>query len=237
MYTCETLATPGISVIIPVLNEQNTIRATLEQLVTIPDLEVIVVDGGSQDGTKEWLAQQGVKMLTTKPGRAYQMNQGAAIAKGESLVFLHADTQLPENFSSWVQSTLAQPGIVAGAFLLKIDGQLKGLRLVEWLANWRSCHLQMPYGDQAIFIKATTFQQVGQFAEMPIMEDFELIQRLRCWGKIAIVPMPVITSARRWQKLGVLKTTLINQGIVLAYRLGVPPDRLVQWYRSPSRNQ
>jgi rSAM/selenodomain-associated transferase 2 len=217
-----------ISIIIPVLNEAKAIAQTIKQAQNATAVEIIIVDGGSTDGTLQ--AANHLQVITSPPGRAGQMNIGAAAAIGDILLFLHADTLLPTGFDTWVRQTLAQPGIIAGAFQLKIDGHNFGLRLVEKMVNLRSRYCQMPYGDQAIFLKATTFQEFGGFPPQPIMEDFELIQRLQQQGKIAIAPLAVITSARRWQKLGILKTTLINQMVVIAYLLGVSPHRLAGWY-------
>jgi rSAM/selenodomain-associated transferase 2 len=159
------------------------------------------------------------------------MNAGAAVATGEILLFLHADTHLPTQFERLVRQALQNAGTVAGAFELKIDAQLRGLRLVERMVNVRSRFLSMPYGDQAIFLKATVFHEIGGFPDLPIMEDFELMLRLKRLGRITIVPAPVLTSGRRWQKLGVVKTTLINQLIIAGYFLGIPPAQLVRWYR------
>lgn len=223
-----------ISIIIPVLNEAKAIAQTINQAQNATAVEIIVVDGGSTDGSIE--AASGVKIISAPVGRAIQMNAGAATANGDILLFLHADTLLPVGFDTWVRQILAQPGIIAGAFQLKIDGTTPGLRLVEKMVNLRSRYFQMPYGDQAIFLKTTTFQQLGGFPNQPIMEDFELIRRLQQQGKIALSPLPVLTSARRWQKLGILKTTLINQIVIIAYFLGVSPDRLASWYRQNHKN-
>lgn len=232
-------ATPQISIIIPVLNEARLIQSALQHIDMLQHIEqsdrkaieVIVVDGGSQDDTVALAQQSGVVVIRSAPGRAKQMNVGAEIALGEILLFLHADTRLPDNFVSLVQTTLTRSGIVAGAFQLRIDDKAWSLRLVEWGVKWRSTLFQLPYGDQAIFLKAATFWQIGGFPELPIMEDFVLINRLRSLGKIAMASAPVLTSARRWQKLGVIKTTLINQLVLAAYFLGVPLDRIAQWYR------
>ncbi|MBW4518550.1 MAG: TIGR04283 family arsenosugar biosynthesis glycosyltransferase [Scytolyngbya sp. HA4215-MV1] len=221
----------ALSLVIPVLNEAQHLPALLDSLTAIPNLEVIVADGGSQDGTVEVARSRGVPVVVSLPGRARQMNTGAAIATGKILLFLHADTRLPDGFASLVQIALAQPGVVAGAFELKIDGAGAGLRWVEWGVKWRSHGLQMPYGDQALFLPAMVFRTLGGFPELPIMEDFELVRQLQRRGRIAIVPVPVLTSARRWQKLGVIKTTLLNQAIVVAYLLGMAPQRIVHWYR------
>jgi rSAM/selenodomain-associated transferase 2/rSAM/selenodomain-associated transferase 1 len=223
------LPPPPLSLIIPVLNEENHLPSLLENLA-VPGVEVIVVDGGSQDRTVELARSLGALVIPSLPGRAYQMNRGAAVAKGDILLFLHADTRLVPNFATWVEQVISQPGVIAGAFELKIDGNERGLRWVEWGVKWRSRLFQLPYGDQAIFLRKSTFQQVGGFPELPIMEDFVFIRRLRKLGKIAIAPVPVLTSARRWQKLGVIRTTLINQLVILAYYLGVSPRTIARWY-------
>lgn len=226
--------TDQISVIIPVLNEANTIQNVLIELQQSAHIEIIVVDGGSQDDTVELVKSLGIRVISSPLGRASQMNAGAIAARGEILLFLHADTRLPHEFDQFVRQTLAQPGAIAGAFELQIDASIRGLRLIERTVNWRSRFLQMPYGDQAIFLSAKVFREIGGFPELPIMEDFELIRRLRKMGKIAIAPAAVLTSGRRWQKLGILRTTLINQIIVVAYFLGVSPNRIACWYRQGS---
>lgn len=221
-----------ISIIIPVLNETaNRIKSTLASVQNVENVEVIVVDGGSHNETVAIAQSWGVKVLSSTAGRACQMNAGVTAATGDILLFLHADTSLPARFEKLVPLTLAQPGTVAGAFELKIDSPMRSLRLIEKMVNLRSRFFSLPYGDQAIFLKASVFQDVGGFPDLPIMEDFELICRLKRLGRVAIIPTPVLTSARRWQKLGVLKTTLINQIVILGYLLGVPPSQLVKLYR------
>jgi rSAM/selenodomain-associated transferase 2 len=153
------------------------------------------------------------------------------VAQGEILLFLHADTQLPPNFEPLVRQTLAQPGVVAGAFDLSIDGPGWGLRWVEWGVKWRSRWLHLPYGDQALFLTADRFHRMGEFAKLPIMEDFDLVQRLNRQGRLAMVPVPVLTSSRRWQRLGVWRTTLANQVMVVGYCLGLDVQHLAHWYR------
>ncbi|WP_066378527.1 TIGR04283 family arsenosugar biosynthesis glycosyltransferase [Anabaena sp. CA = ATCC 33047] len=224
---------PPISVIIPTLNEAANITAVINTINPRINTEIIVVDGGSQDETVALAQSLGVKVISSSPGRAVQMNAGATVANGEILLFLHADTRLPMGFDEMIASALQQPQVVAGAFELRIDAALGGLRWVEKGVNWRSRLLQMPYGDQAIFITKSIFEKIGGFPELPIMEDFELIRRLQRIGKITIIPVPVVTSARRWIKKGVFKTTLINQIVIIAYLLGVKPERIRQWYRQP----
>lgn len=221
-----------ISVIVPVLNEEQGIRSCLENLLRWGDrLEIIVVDGGSQDATMVVVQSFPVTLLSTTGGRGAQMNQGAAIARGEILLFLHSDTQLPENFIAEVTTALTKPQAIAGAFPLRIDDPRPSLRWIETLVQWRSQYLSLPYGDQAIFLKTETFQQLGGYAPLPIMEDYELIQRLKKQGKIILTQQPVITSPRRWQTLGIGRTTWINQLMLLGYHLNINPHTLKQWYQ------
>ncbi len=227
---------PKISVIIPTLNEAANIQRAISSINPNRHVEVIIVDGGSSDGTME-IAQKlnSVKVLSVIGGRAVQMNLGATVATGEILLFLHADTLLPAGFATMVRTALSENNDlapIAGAFALRIDSPQQRFRLIEWGVNWRSRFAKMPYGDQAIFLTAQTFAQVGGFPELPIMEDFQLIRQLGRLGRIEIVAIPVVTSARRWLKLGIVQTTLINQMMILAYFWGVSPTQLSRWYRS-----
>jgi len=220
-----------LSVIIPTLNEAFMIRQTMAGIRPNKYTEIIVVDGGSEDGTAEIAESFGAKVLRTSASKAAQMNTGAAIAGGDVLLFLHADTRLPENFADCVLAAAHQEGFCAGAFSLGIESPKKGLRLIEQIANWRSRFLQMPYGDQALFVSRDLFEEIGGYPDYPIMEDFELIRRLKQKGKITILPQPVHTSPRRWQNLGIFKTWMLNQLIIAAYYSGIPPHRLAHWYR------
>jgi rSAM/selenodomain-associated transferase 2 len=220
-----------MSVVIPTLNEEEHLAATLDSVGAEPDLEVVVVDGGSSDGTAERVLGHGARLLTTTARRARQMNAGAAAASAAVLLFLHGDTRLPSGFCREMLRLLDQPGTVAGAFRLAITGSGRGLRLVETLANWRSRLFQLPYGDQALCLGRDLFERLGGFAEIPIMEDVVFIQRLKRAGRIAISPCAALTSDRRWRRLGILRTTLVNQVVLLGFYLGVDPDRLACWYR------
>ncbi|MEP0900049.1 TIGR04283 family arsenosugar biosynthesis glycosyltransferase [Nodosilinea sp. FACHB-13] len=229
--TDETPSQPAISVVIPALNEARQLPAVLNTIHPFSPVEVIVVDGGSADGTAEVAEALGARVVRSVPGRSHQLNCGAAAATGPLLLFLHADTRLPKGFDRTIRQTLAQPGVAAGAFRLAIDGPGRGLRWVEWGVNLRSRLLQMPYGDQAIFLKAEVFHNMDGFPDLPMMEDFELMRRLRKVGKVAIAPSAVVTSDRRWRTLGILRTTLANQAMIAGYLLGVDPHQLARWYR------
>ena len=219
-----------ISIIIPAINEANNIAKTIESIGPGDKKEIIVVDGGSIDDTVSIAISLGARVITGTPPRSRQMNQGADQATGDVLVFLHADTRLPEKFENVIFNSFKQPKMVAGAFELRMDSPTPGLRLIERLANWRSRYLKMPYGDQAIFLSTKLFHELGGFSDIPIMEDFELIRRLRKKGSIIILPVPVFTSARRWQNFGIVKTTVINQLVIAAYVMGIAPEKIVRWY-------
>lgn len=223
--------TQNLSIIIPAFNEADTIEGTLSHLLSDEQMEVIVVDGGSTDGTVDLARSRGAKVIQTRPGKALQMNAGATAASGEVLVFLHADTRLPDGFHRQIFSALNPKGVVAGAFRLAIDSRAWGIRFIERMADLRSRYLQLPYGDQALFMKKSIFEAIGGFADLPIMEDFILVRRLRRTGQIVTLPAAVTTSPRRWQHFGILKTWLVNQMIVIAFYLGISPQRLARWYR------
>ncbi|MEH2357616.1 TIGR04283 family arsenosugar biosynthesis glycosyltransferase [Nostoc sp.] len=227
----ESIDAAKISIIIPAINEAGNIKKAIATTQANLDVEVILVDGGSSDDTVAIAQSLNVKVISSSPGRAVQMNAGAVAASGDILLFLHADTLLPTGFDEMIRTALQQPGTVAGAFKLRIDASRLSLRWVEWGVNVRSHFYQMPYGDQAIFLTKQVFQQIGSFPELPIMEDFELMRRLKRIGRVVIIPTPVVTSARRWLQKGVLKTTLLNQIVIIAYLLGVSPERICSWYR------
>lgn len=219
-----------VSVIIPTLNEAAQISRTVEAARKGDPMEIIVVDSG-RDGTDEQAREAGATVLRSRPGRARQMNAGASKATGNLLLFLHADTLLPPNYKSAAAGALSDASVSAGAFRLAIGMDFPGRKFVEWSANIRSSWFQLPYGDQALFVRRSTFEQVGGFAELPILEDFELVRRLRRRGKVITLKEAAVTSGRRWQQLGVLRATWINQWIILGYHLGWPIDRLAAVYK------
>jgi uncharacterized protein len=224
-------STAKISVIIPTLNEADQIVTTLSDLSRMVDVETIVVDGGSRDATADLAETMGAKVLRREPSRAAQMNAGAAAASGDIFIFLHADTRLPQKFHQAVWQSTQQKGFTAGAFSLRIDSAARGLRIIQRVANWRSRVLGMPYGDQAIFLPRRLFFDLGGYRDMPIMEDFDFVRRLRRLGKLVILPECVRTSARRWLTLGLIRTWLTNQLIIAGYFLGISPQHLATWYR------
>ncbi|VBB44058.1 conserved hypothetical protein [uncultured Desulfatiglans sp.] len=221
-----------VSVVIPTLEESGTIRRLLEWLGRAGvGLERIVVDGGSRDRTREIAAREGAHVLTVSGGRALQLNAGAAVARGRFLLFLHADTLPPGGCAEAICAALDRPATVAGAFRFKTDDPRAVMRLVERVTHIRSALLQMPYGDQGIFMEKRVFEEVGGFRPMPIMEDYELVRRLRRRGRIVTLREAALTSARRWKTLGVLRTTFVNQLMIAGFLAGVPVQRLHHFYR------
>jgi rSAM/selenodomain-associated transferase 2/rSAM/selenodomain-associated transferase 1 len=220
-----------LTVIIPTLNEELNLQWALDSVGLPSDnLEVIVVDAGSSDRTVAIAQRHGCKVFVGNPGRANQMNAGAAIATGDHLLFLHADTRLPTDYRFEVERVLAT-AVACGAFPLQIDAPGLALRMVESGVAFRSRLLQMPYGDQALFFRSSDFYAQNGFKQMSIMEDYELVARMRKTGRIGLASQPVKTSARRWIKRGILRTTIINQMCVIAYRLGFSDQTIARLYR------
>ena len=219
---------PDVSIIIPTLNEAawigRTIRAALQ-----PGVEVVVADGGSTDGTQEIAVSSGASVIAASRGRGPQLNAGAAHARGAILLFLHADTLLPQDYAHVVRQALMEPRVALGAFRLRIDRPGILMRFVETGVRLRCALFRMPYGDQALFLRAESFRRLGGFAPMPLMEDVELVRRAGAIGSICIVPEAVATSGRRWDAAGVFRVTLINLSCLAGFRAGIPPARLATW--------
>jgi rSAM/selenodomain-associated transferase 2 len=223
------------SFIIPVYRESNIINAAIENLLSLykeAAAEIIVVDGEGQKNTIDGINVPGVKKIITAKGRANQLNCGAREATGDVLVFLHADTRLPEDAVSLIEKLLDDETYAGGAFDLGIDSPRFAFRIIEKMASARSRLTRIPYGDQAIFIRSRHFRALGGFLDIPIMEDVDLMRRLkRNKRKIHILKEKVMTSPRRWEKEGIFYCTLRNWLLVTLYLLGVKPEKLVQFYR------
>jgi rSAM/selenodomain-associated transferase 2 len=219
-----------ISVVIPTLDEATHIERTLDSARDPRVVERIVVDGGSSDDTSRRAAAAGGMVVESPPGRAHQLNRGAELATGEILLFVHGDTLLPSGFGAEVMRVLDGASIAAGAFPVRLDEPGLTCRLIERGVNWRSKALQLPYGDQALFMARDTFRDLGGYPNQPLMEDYVLVRAVRRLGRIGLARKPVITSARRWRSLGPVRTTLINQMVIVGYHLGVSPARLARLY-------
>jgi uncharacterized protein len=220
---------PYLSVVIPTLNEAAHIRAAIDQ-VRHADTEVIVADGGSCDGTQELAAHSGAVVLHAPCGRALQQNMGARLACGRALLFLHADTRLPSDFRGQIFDLLMDSRVVLGAFQFKTDYHTRSMRLVEKAVRIRSNLFKMPYGDQALFMPRSVFERSGGFDPVPIAEDLYLVRRLAKLGRVEIAPGAALTSGRRWQAAGVLRTTVINYIIAIGCLAGFNPAKLAPLY-------
>ncbi|MEI8172771.1 MAG: TIGR04283 family arsenosugar biosynthesis glycosyltransferase [Deltaproteobacteria bacterium] len=230
------LMRPLFSIIVPVLNEESVINPAIEHIGTLQEAtgsyEIIVVDGDPEGKTIGAIRDTKVITAVGKKGRGNQMNRGAALARGDILLFLHADTRLPFNALTLIDSALRDPAFVAGAFDLAIASVRPVFRLIEKTASLRSRVTRIPYGDQALFFHRDSFNAIGGFADIPIMEDVEIMRRIKKRGDpIAFIDAPVTTSSRRWEKEGVLYCTLRNRLIISLYLSGVSPERLAKFYR------
>lgn len=219
-----------ISVVIPALNEERSLRKTIENVRTEENVEVIVADGGSSDGTVALAQELGAKVVQSSNGRGTCLNAGAAVAKGPLILFLHADTLLPPNYGTHIRLSMANTENIVGAFQFRVDKRICGIAVIEFFTNLRSTLLSLPYGDQALFVRRSDFERMGGYMDCKMMEDYEFVCRASTMGRIDIVNAPVLISARRWEKLGVFRTTLTNQVVVLAFKLGVSPDTIFRWY-------
>ncbi len=220
----------SISVIIPVLNEELAIRSALESVLRLAPDELFVVDGGSRDRTPELATSMGVHVIAASRGRGSQMNQGARVARGEVLLFLHADTRLPETAFDDIRAAMCDPHIAGGRFDVKLDGEGWPLKLIGHMISLRSRLSRVATGDQAIFIRREIFNNLGGYPEIPLMEDVALSRALKRAGQIACLKSRVTTSARRWQMEGVWRTIFKMWLLKSLYLLGVSPFRLKRFY-------
>ncbi|MGH7825768.1 MAG: TIGR04283 family arsenosugar biosynthesis glycosyltransferase [Candidatus Binatia bacterium] len=219
-----------ISVIIPVLNEEKTIRAAVGAVTSLRPHEVIVVDGGSTDRTREICAELGATLLASRPGRALQMNQGARRASGDVLLFLHADTRLPLSAFDDIRAALKNPRSVGGRFDVKLDNDRWLFRIVGVMISLRSRLSRVATGDQGIFVRREVFERIGGYPEVPFMEDIAFSRALKRTGRVACLRSRVITSARRWEMEGVGRTIMKMWTLKSLYLLGVSPLRLKRFY-------
>jgi rSAM/selenodomain-associated transferase 2 len=219
-----------ISVIVPALDEGEGIEGALRSARDPLVCEIIVVDGGSTDDTVARAGPAADRVLHGPRGRALQMNAGARAARGDILLFLHADTHLPAGFAADVRDAVAA-GAAGGRFDVTLRGRHRLLPVIAQLMNARSRLTRIATGDQAMFVRRDVFEELGGFAEIPLMEDVDLSVRLRRRGATASLRRRVRTSGRRWEEHGVLRTVLLMWGLRLAYASGVPPARLAGFYR------
>lgn len=221
-----------LAIVIPTLNEEASLRRTLLRALAMAD-EVVVSDGGSTDHTLEIARELGARTVSGPPNRGGQLNRGAAATDADVLLFLHADTILPDTAGNAVREAVAG-GAAGGAFLIRFDRDGFVYRLGSRVVNLRTRLAFTPLGDQAHFATRGTFRELGGYREWPILEDLDFATRLRRrWGRrrLAVIPAPVITSARRFERKGPVRTVMTNWLIWLLFALGVSPHRLARLYR------
>jgi len=221
-----------LSIIVPALREAANLARLLPALrAAAPGAEIIVADAGSDEGTREVAMRvAGVTVLTCERGRARQMNAGARAARGDTLLFLHADTVLPDGFEASITRALTEPGVVAGRFDVRLDNPRWPFRMIGSLMNLRSRWSGISTGDQALFVRRDVFEALGGFPDIPLMEDIELTRRLKRRGRQAALRERVTTSARKWEREGVARTIGLMWTLRLLYACGVSPARLHRWY-------
>ena len=223
---------PTLSVVIPVLREARNLQALLPGLrARCPGAEVIVVDAGSDDGTPDVVARFPEARFVVGPrGRARQMNAGARLATAHTLLFLHADTRLPEGAAEAIRAALADAAVVGGRFDVQFDNRSLAFRMIAGLMNARSRLSGISTGDQAIFVRRLTFEAIGGYPDIPLMEDVELTRRLKRRGRLACLRLRVTTAARKWEREGVTRTIVLMWALRLLHFLGVGPARLHRLY-------
>ena len=219
-----------LSVIIPALNEAASITTAVERAWQIGAHEVIVADGGSQDGTQELAGAAGANVITSPRGRGTQQNCGARQATGDVLLFQHADNWLEPAAGQQIRAALQNGEVAGGAFRQRIEAKGAKYRLLEWANAQRVLWLRMAYGDQGIFLRRRLFEEVGRFPDVPLMEDVLLMRKLRGRARLVLLPGPLHISARRWEQHGVVRQTLRNWSLLAAHRLGVSEERLSRRY-------
>ncbi|HEY0514442.1 MAG TPA: TIGR04283 family arsenosugar biosynthesis glycosyltransferase [Thermoanaerobaculia bacterium] len=218
-----------LAIVVPTLNEEAAVRRHLPAALAVAD-EVIVSDGGSRDGTREAARALGAGVVEGPPGRGGQLNRGAAAAVAEILLFLHADTTLPDGGAEAVRAAVAG-GAPGGAFFLRFDVDRPAQRLGTWLINQRTRRFRVPLGDQAQFATRETFDRLGGFPDWPLLEDLDFVMRLRRLAGFTLIERPVTTGARRFVEQGAVRTVATNWLIWSLFFCGVSPHRLARLYR------
>jgi rSAM/selenodomain-associated transferase 2 len=219
-----------ISVIVPVFNEEKNIAVTLAALQRLKPDEMILVDGGSSDATREICQRFGVELYLSRPGRAAQMNFGAQRASGDVLLFLHADTRLPPSAFDDIRVALQDRKVLGGRFDLELDSPRPLLKLIGFMISLRSRLSKVGTGDQAIFVRREIFAELGGYADIPLMEDVALSRALKRRGAVACLRSRVVSSVRRWEMEGIWRTVLKMWTLKTLYLLGISPVRLKRYY-------
>ena len=218
-----------LSVVIPALNEANRVVDAVNS-ASAPGIEVVVADGGSRDATRELAATAGARVVGSPAGRSEQLAAGVRESRGDAILLLHADTRLPSGFDRAVASALEDDRTIGGAFRMRFEEADWALRVVEWGVRLRIAVFGLPYGDQALFVRRRTLDAIGGIPRVPIMEDLDLVRAMRGCGRLALLDLPVTTSARRYRTRGVARTLFRNAVAAFARLLGVDRRRVANWY-------
>ena len=215
---------------IPTRDEADRVEQAI-QSARAPGVEIIVVDGGSRDATRERAVAAGARVLAGEAGRARQLDAGAKATRADAILFLHADTRLPPGWADALRAALADPSVVGGAFGFRFAEAGRSLRVVEWGVRVRLALAGLPYGDQALFARRSVLDAIGGVPQAQILEDVDLVQALKRRGRLALLPLPAVTSARRYLERGVFRTVARNTLVLLAFALGLDRARVAAWYR------
>lgn len=233
----------SVSVVVPVLNEAPRIHVALERLLAAaPDCEVVVVDGGSTDGTAEAVEQvaardEQVSVLHTARGRARQMNAGAAATSADVVWFVHADTTVDPAALGQLRAVLADPRVVGGGLTLRFDRSTPALRYITWTSNLPARHLHWVFGDQAMFVRRSQFNAVGGFPDLPLMEDLEISRRLARRGRLVVLPSTSTASSRRFDEHGAWRLLLLMQQLKAMHLAGADADDIARRYSAGPRRR
>lgn len=220
----------NIAVVIPALDEAGAIEQAVASAAG-PDVDVIVIDGGSRDGTREEARSAGARVLNAQCGRARQLQVGIEASMSDVVLFLHADTCLPRGWARAVVAALEDPETVGGAFRLAFHERSLRMRIVEWTARLRIVLFSFPFGDQGIFVRRSVLAEIGGVPDVPVMEDADLVRAMKQRGRLALIPLSATTSARRYLDGGVARTSVIHFVAFAAWKIGVDRERLAGWLR------
>jgi rSAM/selenodomain-associated transferase 2 len=224
-----------IAVVIPAVDEARHITAAV-QSARVPGVDVVVVDGGSHDGTPERALAAGARVVAAERGRALQLQRGVEASEGEIVLLLHADSRLSPGWDERVRDALADGRVAGGAFRLRFDDPGAAFRLLEQGVRLRVALFRLPYGDQGIFVRRRVLEAIGGIPAVPFMEDLDLVRAIRRQGRLQLLELPVVTSGRRYRQAGLVRTVALHGLAALLWSLGVPRGRIERWVRGWARS-